>query len=701
METLETLDSIACVFSTLGVSGLEVPAPDDARERIVAMEYFLDTDPGTGQGTPVPIVGSGTGSVAATIRPQVDGLTPGRHALFVRSQNERGDWSVPSAHYFTLLPYAFQSEPEVTEIEYFLGADPGAGNGADVNGVEPNATVTRAFSTLALGRGATAVQVRAKDEYGNWSLPHYHSLYVAPFGIADEAQIAAAEYFIGADPGVGNGIPIEFESPSGDGAAFEVSIPDDTPGSEIVSFRVQDSVGNWSVPSRVRYFQVPALPVTAIEWTLREGETVVESGNRAVNPAAVNFVSSIETTLAGEESLVGRELTLEANLVLVDRIPTVPHSIDFVIDAIADPLIFLNQGQLLAIVEGEGFSLSAQVRGNPPISYQWLKNGVEIPGATQASFSVAESALADAGIYSVRVIDLYSDLTAEVASVDISEAPSLGEPHPADSNADFVMSVGEVTAYGAAWRRGSVWPVAPNPIPIGYVTRAGALWQGGETYILDSNVAEPPLWWVNTEGGLQRQSLPGAAGVVNRSVDGDLVEIQFHPKPGVRSFAFEERLPLGVSAKNIEHGGVFLEEGSRLRWGPFNDGQERVLRYRLVGTEDASTLVFSGVASFDGINHPIVGTGPQDLDAEQRFSPTLALDFEGGGLVLTGTPGQRYRVESASNPVDGPWGTETTLELEMDSAVWIDPGFGEAEHRFYRAVLVPGTGPREFETLNK
>ncbi len=685
------LASIACAFSTLGVSGLEVPAPDDARERIVAIEYFLDTDPGMGQGTPVPIVGSGTGSVAATIRPQVGGLTSGRHALFVRSQNERGDWSVPTAHYFTLLPYAFRSEPEVTEIEYFLGEDPGAGNGADVDGIEPNATVTGAFSTLALGRGATAVQVRAKDEYGNWSLPHYHSLYVAPFGIADEAQVAAAEYFVGEDPGVGNGIPIELESPSGDEASFEVSIPDDTPGSEIVSFRVQDSVGNWSVPSRVRYFQVPALPVTAIEWTLREGETLVESGNRAVNPAAVNFVSSIETTLTGVESLVGRELTLEANLVLVDRIPTVPHMVDFVIDAIADPLIFLNQGQMLAIVEGEGFNLSAQVRGNPPISYQWLKDGVEIPGATQASFSVSESALADAGIYSVRVVDLYSELTAEVASVEISEPPSLGEPHPADSNADFVMSVGDVTAYGAAWRRGDVWPVAPNPIPIGYVTRAGALWQGGEAYILDSNVSEPPLWWVNAEGGLQRQSLSGAVGVVNRSVDRDRVEIRFHPRPGVRSFAFEERLPFGVSAKNIEQGGVFLEDGNRLRWGPFNDGQERVLRYRLEGTEDASTLVFSGVASIDGRDFTVAGIGSQELDATQGFSPTLSLDRETGGLVLTGAPGQRYRVESTSDPAEGHWGAETSIQLVTESAVWIDPAFGEGEHRFYRAVLEPAT----------
>lgn len=93
---------------------------------------------------------------------------------------------------------------------------------------------------------------------------------------------------------------------------------------------------------------------------------------------------------------------------------------------------------------------------------------------------------------------------AEGASV-IELMPLL---HPADNSpANNRISIGEVTAYGAAWRNGTTWPVAPDPIPIDYVTRAGALWKSGEAYVFDSKVPRAPLWWVNAP-------TPRLAGVV-------------------------------------------------------------------------------------------------------------------------------------------------------------------------------------------
>jgi hypothetical protein len=68
------------------------------------------------------------------------------------------------------------------------------------------------------------------------------------------------------------------------------------------------------------------------------------------------------------------------------------------------------------------------------------------------------------------------------------------EQHPADANSDFRMAIGEVTGYGAAWKKGNTWAVPPAPIPIGYVTRAGYLWRMGETYRRD--VGDGPLCWM-------------------------------------------------------------------------------------------------------------------------------------------------------------------------------------------------------------
>jgi hypothetical protein len=69
--------------------------------------------------------------------------------------------------------------------------------------------------------------------------------------------------------------------------------------------------------------------------------------------------------------------------------------------------------------------------------------------------------------------------------------------HPADTNRSATILIGEMTAYGAAWKSGATWPVGPVPIPIGYITRAGYLWKSGEAYHYDPT-ADPTIWPTNT-----------------------------------------------------------------------------------------------------------------------------------------------------------------------------------------------------------
>jgi hypothetical protein len=90
---------------------------------------------------------------------------------------------------------------------------------------------------------------------------------------------------------------------------------------------------------------------------------------------------------------------------------------------------------------------------------------------------------------------------AGVASFDGAEVPLGGtatlsrcEQHPADTDGDFRLVIGEVTGYGAAWKNGHTWTVPPLPIPIAHVTRAGYLWRQGETYRRDAGTC--PLCWV-------------------------------------------------------------------------------------------------------------------------------------------------------------------------------------------------------------
>jgi hypothetical protein len=62
------------------------------RTRIVAAEYFIDTDPGFGNGTPLAI---NTPSDLITISSTVSTpfLSDGNHYLFIRTKDIRGKWS--------------------------------------------------------------------------------------------------------------------------------------------------------------------------------------------------------------------------------------------------------------------------------------------------------------------------------------------------------------------------------------------------------------------------------------------------------------------------------------------------------------------------------------------------------------------------------------------------------------------------------
>jgi hypothetical protein len=67
------------------------------------------------------------------------------------------------------------------------------------------------------------------------------------------------------------------------------------------------------------------------------------------------------------------------------------------------------------------------------------------------------------------------------------------DPHPADTNGDFVMSLFEVMNYIYAYQRGNTWTVAPSPPTLAYVMQAIYLYQLGPDYYNDGS-AEPGCW---------------------------------------------------------------------------------------------------------------------------------------------------------------------------------------------------------------
>jgi hypothetical protein len=92
--------------------------------------------------------------------------------------------------------------------------------------------------------------------------------------------------------------------------------------------------------------------------------------------------------------------------------------------------------------------------GSLPLTYQWRKNGSAITGATNATYVVRNSTLADGGSYQVVVSNPYGIFTSDSATLTVTPAPPNIVSHPqslavnAGASAQF-----QVTATGAATLR--------------------------------------------------------------------------------------------------------------------------------------------------------------------------------------------------------------------------------------------------------
>ena len=94
----------------------------------------------------------------------------------------------------------------------------------------------------------------------------------------------------------------------------------------------------------------------------------------------------------------------------------------FILYPLAAPSI-TNQPASTTVSSGGTATLTVGVTGTPPFTYQWQFNGTNISGATNASLSIANFSVANAGGYSVTVSNSVGGVTSRIAtlaSVDLA-----------------------------------------------------------------------------------------------------------------------------------------------------------------------------------------------------------------------------------------------------------------------------------------
>lgn len=119
----------------------------------------------------------------------------------------------------------------------------------------------------------------------------------------------------------------------------------------------------------------------------------------------------------------------------------------------------------LTVQAGGSATFSVAVSGGTgPVSYHWRKNGVDIAGATAASYTIAASAVGDAGAFTVAVVSPSGTLVSSAATLMVSTTPQ--PPGITAQPANQTVALGQTATFSVAassssainyqWRRNAV-----------------------------------------------------------------------------------------------------------------------------------------------------------------------------------------------------------------------------------------------------
>lgn len=250
-------------------------------QQVIRAEYYVDADPGFGNGIPVPVA-PGT-DVTASFQINLGSVPAGFHKVFFRAyvapyqvvENEKnetkGGWSLTSSRVFYKENFATsQAAPaDIVRGEYFLDADPGVGRGSNIPVTvgKDLTNVSLAVDISAVGAGFHRLYVRFQDVNNNWSLTAGRIFYKETLDVKGNAtvNIVKGEYYIDADPGFGNGQNIAL-TPGTDltNVVFATNLSGVDRGFHKLYTRFKDANGAWSHTAGRPFFKEAFSPADSL-----------------------------------------------------------------------------------------------------------------------------------------------------------------------------------------------------------------------------------------------------------------------------------------------------------------------------------------------------------------------------------------------------------------------------------------------------
>lgn len=382
-----------------------------AAQNIIAAEYFFDTDPGFGNGTPITITGAlDINNFAATVN--TTGLSLGTHRLYIRTKNNEGSWSITSARDFiTDADFAYPAIPAAPQnlitAEYFVDTDPGVGLGTPIPvtpGVDLN-SVAVAVTTTALGTGVHNVFVRSKNNEGYWSITNTQAFLVnndiayAPAPPAAQ-NIIAAEYFIDTDPGFGSASPIAVTPATNiNNLSVPVNTTGLTSGTHRLFVRTKNQEGRWSLAAADTFAtSLMKLSVDTLAFGNLPVNTTLVKNLVVTNSSAVNQTINSAVIHAPFSSNFSGTITLTPGQTATLPISFLPTAATGYIDSV---VLGTSAGSLKAVLTGTGITQIASWALDPASGHDYGNTVVNT--AANYSFTIRNTGNIDATLSNVTI----------------------------------------------------------------------------------------------------------------------------------------------------------------------------------------------------------------------------------------------------------------------------------------------------------
>lgn len=250
------------------------------RESLQGAEYFVDEDPGVGNGVSVPGIKEGI----YEFNVPTGSLEVGPHTLTLRTLGHNGALGVGMSRSFLVN----SERGNGVEIEWFFDSDPGVGKGNIIPAESGENIIMLPTNDLTPGVHLLSIRVRDSKEHTTTTVTH--SLYVAE--PADD--LVGGEYFVDEDPG--EGAATWFGLDENGMNSFVIPTKELEVGTHYLTLRGKTETGKW-IPLHIAPFEVTSENgVEKIEWKMtfditRGDSEIILTGNDIISGSRVDVIT--------------------------------------------------------------------------------------------------------------------------------------------------------------------------------------------------------------------------------------------------------------------------------------------------------------------------------------------------------------------------------------------------------------------------